>query len=93
MKIILLLLFLSLCGCAVNTGIIKTGADTYFVSRQAATGFTGIANLKAKALKDANEFCNKKGKDVEIISIEEAKPPYIFGNFPRVEVQFRCIDK
>jgi hypothetical protein len=83
---------LLLVGCAVNSGVVSTGPDTFIVSRQAATGFTGLGDLKAQALREANQFCAGKGKSMEVISTDESKPPYIFGNFPRVEVQFRCIE-
>ena len=82
---------LLLCGCAKNSGIIPTGADTYMVSRQAATGFSGMSTLKADAMKEASDFCSAKGMDLEVISTEDAEPPYILGNFPKTEVQFRCV--
>ena len=81
---------LLLCGCAKNSGIVRTGADTYLVSRQAATGFSGMSTLKADAMIEASDFCSAQGKALKVISTEDAKPPYIFGNFPKTEVQFRC---
>jgi hypothetical protein len=47
MKLMWFILFLFLTSCAQNSGIIPMGADTYMVSRQAATGFTGMGTLKA----------------------------------------------
>ena len=92
MKKIIVLLCIGLCGCAVNSGIVNTGKDTYMVSRQAATGFSGSGNLKSKALQEAKEFCEKQGKNMKILSTSESKPPYVFGNFPKAEVQFMCLD-
>jgi hypothetical protein len=85
-------ILLLVVGCAVNSGVVSTGPDTFMVSRQAATGFTGLGDLKAQALREANQFCADKVKSMEVISTDESKPPYIFGNFPRVEVQFRCLE-
>ena len=79
-----------LTGCAVNSGIVPMGQDTYFVTRQAATGFTGIGDLKADAFRQAYAFCKKRGEHLYVIHTREAKPPYIFGNFPKVEVRFAC---
>ena len=93
MKIVIaLLLCLALCGCAVNSGIVKIGKDTYKVSRQAATGFVGGSGLKDAALLEASEFCASQGKSMKVLLIGGNHPPYIFGNFPKVEVQFMCLD-
>ena len=68
------------------------GKDTFMVSRQAATGFSGSGDLKAEALREANQYCESKGKRFQVIGTTEAKPPYLLGNFPKAEVQFMCID-
>jgi len=83
---------LLVCGCASNSGIIPTGADTYMVSRQAATGFSGLGTLKADALEEATQYCLRENKNLHVISATEAEPPFIFGNFPKANVQFKCVD-
>lgn len=35
------------------------GNNTYMVSRQAATGFSGMGTLKADAMKEAYQECQK----------------------------------
>ena len=77
-------------GCASNSGVVTIGADTYMVSRQAATGFSGLGTLKADAMKEANDYCATLNKTLKVISAEEAEPPFILGNFPKAEVQFTC---
>ncbi len=79
-------------GCAVNTGVIEISGDSYMVSRQAATGFTGKGNLKEESLTEANIFCKRQQKTLKVLSIQEAQPPYILGNFPKAEIQFSCIE-
>jgi hypothetical protein len=79
-------------GCAVNTGVIEISGDSYLVSRQAATGFTGKGNLKEESLTEANIFCKRQQKTLKVLSIQEAQPPYILGNFPKAEIQFSCIE-
>ena len=81
-----------LVGCAINSGVVPVGKDTYMVSRQAATGFTGSGKLKARALQEASQFCEKQGKKLQTVSFSETKPPYILTNFPKAEIQFMCLD-
>ena len=61
------------------------------VSRQAATGFSGSGTLKAGAIREATQFCLRDGKLLKIVRTQEAQPPYILANFPKAEVQFRCL--
>lgn len=83
---------LLLAGCASNSGVVPMGSDTFMLSRQAATGFSGAASLKAEALQEANQHCQAQKKELLVVSTNEAQPPFILGNYPRAEVQFKCID-
>ena len=91
MKKLSWLLVIFAVGCASNSGVIPMGSDTYLVSRQAATGFTGMGTLKAEAMKEAYEQCQNMGKSVQVLEAIDAKPPYIFGNFPKTEIRFKCV--
>ncbi len=93
MKALLFVPFLFLAGCASNSGVVPIGKDTYMVSRQASTGFSGSGNLKADALREANQYCGSLNKSLQVVSTQEAQPPYILGNFPKAEVQFMCLDE
>ena len=92
-KLLIVPILLLVTGCASNSGVIPIGQNTFMVSRQAATGFSGSGKLKGEAFQEASEYCTKIGKYLQVVSTEEAKPPYILGNFPKAEVQFRCLDK
>ena len=92
MKKILMLVCLALAGCASNSGIVSIGKDSYMISRQAATGFSGSNSLKAKALREAGSFCTKQDKQLQVVSISESSPPYLLGNYPKAEVQFMCLN-
>jgi hypothetical protein len=81
-----------LSGCAANSGVVSTGQNTFIVSRQAATGFSGSGNLKAEALNEASQYCTNQQKSVSIVNVREAQPPFVMGNFPKAEVQFTCWD-
>lgn len=89
---VLFLATLPLIGCASNSGVIPIGKDTYMVSRQAATGFSGSGNLKAEAFKEAGSYCITQNKTLQVVRTDEAQPPFILGNFPKAEVQFMCLD-
>jgi hypothetical protein len=83
----------SLAGCAANSGIIPMGQDSYMVSRQAATGFSGLGNLKGEALQEANQHCLSQGRVMQVTNTSESRPPYILGNYPKAEVQFLCLNR
>lgn len=50
-----------------------------------------MGTLKAEAIGEAGQFCNSKGKTVQIMTQKDAEPPFIFGNFPKTEITFRCL--
>jgi len=82
-----------LTSCASNSGVVTIGADTFMVSRQASSGFSGLGTLKADALREANKYCMSHNKHVRVMNSIQSSPPYVFGNFPRAEIQFMCLDK
>jgi hypothetical protein len=77
--------------CASTPGVAPVGPGLYLVTRQAATGFTGIAGLKAAALSEADDFCKDRKLTSSVVSMTETKPPFKLGNFPRSDIQFRCV--
>jgi len=77
-------------GCASDSGVIDQGGGTYFVAKQAATGFSGLGNLRADATTEARQFCARSGKDLRVLRTSETQPPYLLGNYPRVELEFAC---
>ncbi len=82
-----------IAGCASNSGVVPIGQDTYMVSRQAATGFSGMGTLKADAFKEADAFCKSEGKVMQVVRTQDAQPPFILGNFPKTEIEFMCLAK
>lgn len=92
MKYLFVVVTSILVGCASNSGVVPMGNDTYMVSRQAASGFSGMGTLKAEAMREAYQQCQKTGKIVEVIEVIDAKPPYILGNFPKTEIRFKCVE-
>lgn len=94
MKPIRTTLFAAICaaisGCAASTGIVDEGNGTFYASRQAATGIGGAANLKGDIITEASAFCAKRGQQLQVIDTTEANPPFIFGNYPRAQIDFKC---
>jgi len=86
------LLTVLLASCAYNSGVAPIGPGDYEVSRQAATGFSGLGDLPEEAYREANRFCVKQHKVVQVIRSTQTHPPYILTNFPRVDVEFACVD-
>ena len=72
MKHLAIAAFALMAGCASNSGVVPIGKDTFMVSRQAATGFSGSGTLKATAFQEATRFCEKRGKALQVISTYEA---------------------
>jgi hypothetical protein len=89
-KVLLLTCAAVLAGCAAHSGIVPMGSGTFMVSKQAATGFPGLGNLKGEALTEANAHCVGMKREMEVLTTTESQPPYVFGNYPRVEVRFAC---
>jgi hypothetical protein len=83
---------LGMIGCASNSGVVSMGQNTYMVTRQAATGFSGSGTLKAEALEEASAYCEAHGIQLKVVAITESKPPYILANFPKAEVVFKALN-
>jgi hypothetical protein len=86
-------MLLANCSCAANTRVVPNGSGSYIVAKQAATGFPGLGNLKAEALEEANRYCASlpgSGHQLFVTRSTETQPPYVLGNYPRAEIEFRC---
>ena len=60
--------------------------DIYRVFAQGATGFTSISDLRAEVENRAYAFCQRQGKGMIVLGEKISQPPYILGNFPRIEI-------
>jgi Short C-terminal domain len=65
--------------------------DVYRIYHQAATGFNSIASIRTEALQRAEAFARAQGKGVAILGEKISQPPYILGNFPRIEIVFAVV--
>jgi hypothetical protein len=87
----ILCVLITLVGCASNSGVISMGNNTFMITHQAATGFSGSGSLKAEVVRDAAKYCEMQGKQMKVVSITEAKPPYILANYPKAEIVFKAL--
>lgn len=86
-----LFLALLLTGCASSSGVVSIGSDTYAIVKAGRSGFTSAGALKGDAYKEAEEFARSKGKQLEVVAVNEI--PAGFARLPQVEVRFRLVDK
>lgn len=62
----------------------------YRTFQHASDGFEGGSPVRLKAESRANIFCNQRNMAARTIREQAAVPPYIFGNFPKIELIFVC---
>lgn len=84
-----LTLLLSACS---SSGPIATGKDTYMITKQSAGGLmVAGASVKAEILVEANQFCAKSGKSMQLLT-SDAKNAIPFARMPSAEISFTCVD-
>jgi hypothetical protein len=83
----------ALAGCASNSGVVPLGQNGYLISRQNATGISGLGDLPARMEADAANFCTAQNKVMVVTQSEYSKGPYVMGNFPRGDLHFRCDER
>lgn len=81
----------ALAGCA-STGIVKTGGDRYIVSKSSMqVGFGAPTAVYAEITEEAQDFCKKQNKDMEIVN-SNLKHPAV-GKPGSATLEFRCKEK
>ena len=76
-------------GCAGITDVVSTGPDTYLIASHGTMGWSSGGAQKAKAFKEASDYCKKLGKQMHPINASETAGG--FGKIAAGEVEFRCI--
>lgn len=80
----------AMVGCSTVSEVVPTGKDTYMVGANARGGFTGDAEVKALAIKRANDFCAAHGKRTQVTSSQSTGVQ--LWTPQNAEVNFACID-
>jgi hypothetical protein len=90
MRLILVTCVLWLAACAAEPGIVPAGQDTFMASRSGKF-YVSMTDVRAAVLREAGDFCEKRNMTFAVISTQSTQPPYIVGNNPEIEIQFRCV--
>lgn len=77
--------------CASNTGVVPLSENSYKIYKRGATGFSGSDAVRSDVMLQASDHCAKSGRTVFVTNEILGSPPYIFGNFPKAEIQFKCL--
>jgi hypothetical protein len=67
-------------------------AEEFRVFEEGATGFVSMDSVRGSVEQRATDFCGRRGQVMQSLRETTAKPPYIMGNFPRIEIIFACVD-
>ena len=91
MKSSSLVLLLVLDGCAtIASDVVPIGRDTYQIS-MTGVGFATQANTNVKALKAANAYCAKMGKQM---MFQHSSESGVYGFSPRQDqLVFMCVSE
>jgi len=68
-------------------------SDIYTLYERGATGFVSIQTLRSNLERRAELFANRQNKSIVVLGERISEPPYILGNFPRIQIVFALIDK
>jgi|SRR5450432_3052268 len=77
-------------GCASTSGVVPLGGDTYLISRSEKGFDTTGSRVKADSLKEANQFCASKGKQLEVTKATD-RDMVPFKSDAQAEIEFRCV--
>lgn len=73
-----------------TTGIVSRGEGMLTVTHQGQSAWVTPESLKISAIKEAAEYCDKKGAQVKVVHTKEI-PAGALGRWPESEILFRCI--
>ncbi len=68
-------------------------SDIYTLYERGASGFVSIETLRSNLERRAELFANRQNKSIVVLGEKISEPPYILGNFPRIQIVFALIDK
>ena len=66
--------------------------DIYRIYHRAATGYVSIETIRQSAEKRIDAFADRRGKRPIVLGERTSRPPFVFGNFPRIEIVFALTD-
>jgi hypothetical protein len=90
--VVFLAVVLLIAGCASSSGVVPMDRGMLSITKQQGSGFPGLGNLKSEVFQEAAAHCALQRRDFEVVDYSETKLPYILGNYPRVDLSFRCVN-
>jgi hypothetical protein len=92
MKTLSLILLLAVAGCVSTSEVVPVGKDTYMVGTQVQGGMESWTEIKARSIKSANDYCDKRGQTMTLQG--DVKTSGVRGWTPQnAEVTFKCEPK
>ena len=92
-KVVELVLFIAttfvITACASVSDVVSTGDGAHMVASHGVDGNGSGAAQKVIALQAANNYCNTRSEQMQLIHAEQTEP--FFGRAPSAQVDFRCI--
>ncbi len=67
-------------------------SSVYRVYHRASSGFVPMSSIRGEAEQRAEDFARRQGKKMILLGERTSQPPYILGNFPRIEIVFAVIE-
>ena len=67
--------------------------DVYRVYEKGATGFDTIEAIRTRLEIRIREFADRLGNTYVVIGEQSSHPPFILGNFPRLEIVFALTNR
>jgi len=80
-------------GETVTLGKPTPGEEAYRAFQEGATGFVTLQTVRSGVQETATAYCDRQGKAVHALVETAARPPFIAGNYARVELVFECVGK
>ena len=88
MRLVVVALAATLCGCAWQSEALKMGHDTYQVSANASPVRGGITGAREMALTNANKKCEDLKRTIEVLDV---KSEFAFPANGVATVTFKCM--
>jgi hypothetical protein len=88
-NVVVLASVLALTACS-STGVLQSGSDRFMVSKTSLqVGFGAPTAVHAEISQEANAFCAKQSKKVEVVNTTIAHPA--LGRPGSATIEFRCV--
>lgn len=85
---LLSVLFFAGCG-SKSTGVLPKGNNEYVIMETGHSGFASPSEITSNVSNEATRYCNGMNQKINIVDINSFSG---FGQFPKAEIKFKCVD-